>query len=237
MIELVIIAATRFYREGLALVLQSVGGFEVISTGAGIEDIATDPATSNRGVVLLDVTGSQDGRSAVISLRTRDPGLRVVPMNVPEKESDILAYAELGAAGYLTRGHSIAELVRTVRSAAAGEFRCSPCVAAALSPGAAQSIVSAGLLSHREAEIAELLEQGLSNQEIARRLCIALATVKNHVHNILDKLGVRGRAEAAAWARVQRLDRSALLRTTGARTPPATGVRPATVPVDRQVNR
>ena len=218
MIDVVIVTPTRFYREGLALVLQHVGGFEVVSTAAAPEEISTDLAGFDRGVVLLDVAGSPDGPETVVSVGARNPALRIVALGVPDREADIITYAEVGAAGYLTREHSIAELVRTVESAATGELRCSPRVAAALCRRVAELSAELqpsgppGLLSRRETEITELLEQGLSNQEISRRLCIALATVKNHVHNILCKLELRGRADAAAWARQQRLEHSALLR-------------------------
>jgi DNA-binding NarL/FixJ family response regulator len=220
MIKLIIVAATRFYREGLALVLRNVNGFAVVSTLARPEELEPEPSGSERVVVLLDIADLQDGPSVVISLRARNPGLRIIALGVSELECDIVAYAELGVAGYLTRNHSISELVRTVESVAIGEMRCSPRVAAALSRRVAQLSAelqpgpNAGVLSRREAEVAVLLEQGLSNQEIARQLCIALATVKNHVHNILDKLGLPGRAAAAAWARQQRLDHSALMRST-----------------------
>jgi two-component system, NarL family, nitrate/nitrite response regulator NarL len=220
MIELIIVAATRFYREGLALALKDVDGFEVIAALARTEEVEPDLAARNHGVVLLDVADLQDGPSAVITLRTRNPGLQIIALGLSQLEYDIVAYAETGTAGYLTRDHSISELVRTIESVANGELRCSPRAAAALSRRVAelsaelQPSSHARLLSRREAEVAVLLEQGLSNQEISRQLCIALATVKNHVHNILDKLGLRGRAAAAAWVRQQHLDHSALIRST-----------------------
>ncbi|PKW18160.1 LuxR C-terminal-related transcriptional regulator [Saccharopolyspora spinosa] len=220
MIELIIIGATRFYREGLALVLQNTDGFVVVSTHAQPEELEPDLTARKHPVVLLDIADLPDGPSAVIALLARNPGLRIITLGVSDQEYDILAYAELGAAGYLTREHSISELIRTISSVANGELRCSPRVAAALCRRVAelsaelQPSPSARVLSRREAEVAVLLEQGLSNQEISRRLCIALATVKNHVHNILDKLGLQGRAAAAAWARQQRLDHSVLVRST-----------------------
>ncbi|MGP4019715.1 LuxR C-terminal-related transcriptional regulator [Saccharopolyspora sp. 5N708] len=219
MIELIVVAATRFYREGLALVLENVDDFVVVSTLARPEELEPDLTARQHAVVLLDITDLPDGPSVVISLRAKNPGLRIIALGVSELEYDIIAYAELGAAGYLTRDHSISELVRTIESVANGELRCSPRVAAALCRRVAelsaelQPSPNAEVLSRREAEVAVLLEQGLSNQEISRQLCIALATVKNHVHNILDKLGLQGRAAAAAWARQQRLDHSVLVRS------------------------
>ncbi|MEV5540934.1 response regulator transcription factor [Saccharopolyspora shandongensis] len=218
MIELIIVAATRFYREGLALALHNVDGFAVISTLARPEELELDRTAREHAVVLLDITNLPEGPSVVISLQARNPELRIIALGVSEQESDIIAYAELGAAGYLTRDHSISELVRTIESVANGELRCSPRVAAALRRRVAelsaelQPSPNSGVLSRREAEVAVLLEQGLSNQEISRQLRIALATVKNHVHNILDKLGLQRRAEAAAWTRQQRLDQSVLRR-------------------------
>lgn len=222
MIEILIVAPTRYYRDCLAGCLRHVGGFDVVATGAAPRDVEEELSALGRGVVLVDVADSPADSGAVVSLAARSPGLRVVVLGVSEDESEILAYAEMGTAGYVTRNHSIDELVRTIESAAAGELRCSPRIAAALSRRVAQLAAEVEqdgkpeLLSAREAEITELLAQGLSNQEIAHRLCIALATVKNHVHNILEKLHVRGRADAGAWARCV-LDRSALLRL------PATG--------------
>lgn len=220
MIELIIVAATRFYREGLALALQNVDGFAVLPTLERPEELESDLTARKHSVVLLDIADLPDGPSAVIALLARNPGLRIITLGVSEQEYDILAYAELGTAGYLTREHSISELIQTVSSVANGELRCSPRVAAALCRRVAelsaelQPSPNAGVLSRREVEVAVLLEQGLSNQEISRQLCIALATVKNHVHNILDKLGLQGRAAAAAWARQQRLEHSALVRST-----------------------
>ncbi|MCX2734332.1 response regulator transcription factor [Saccharopolyspora sp. NFXS83] len=217
MIEVAVIAPNRFYREGLALILRNIGGFRVIAAVSRPEEIA--PLSTVRGVILLDVVDSGDGLGAVSALAARNPGLPIVVLGVSENEVDIIAYAEMGAAGYLTREQPIAELGRTIESAATGELRCSPRVAAALSHRVAE--LTAELrpggplepLSGREAEITELLEQELSNQEISRRLCIALPTVKNHVHHILDKLGLRARTEAASWARRQRLNHSALIRS------------------------
>lgn len=230
MIEILVVAPTRFCREGLVLILQNIGGFEVIATFSRPEDIAAEPAGHQRGVILFDVTSISDGPGAVSSLAVHHPGWQIVVLGVSEDEVDIITYAEMGAAGYLTREHSIAELGHTIESAATGELRCSPRVAAALSRRVAElsaELQPSGqfeLLSHREVEIVQLLEQGLSNQEISRQLCIALATAKNHVHNILAKLGLRDRGDVAAWARRQRLDHSVLLPWSDGRAAPLNAV-------------
>jgi two-component system, NarL family, nitrate/nitrite response regulator NarL len=218
MVNVIIIAETTFYREGLALALGQLGCCEVVAAVARPAELEPELAARPHGVVLLDIANTADGPDVVAALRSGNPGLRIIALGVSEHESDIVAYAEAGATGYLTRENSITELVCTIESVAKGEMRCSPRIAGALSRRVAelaadlQPTVPDHGLSRREAEIAVLLEQGLSNQEISRRLCIALATVKNHVHNILDKLGLQGRADAAAWARRQRLDHTTIVR-------------------------
>jgi DNA-binding NarL/FixJ family response regulator len=157
-------------------------------------------------VVLLDVTG-RDGAGMAHALRAAHPAAPIVALGVDECEPSIVACAEAGVAGYVTREASIRDLLSTIHSAARGELRCSPQIAAALSRRVAALAAERtagrpyGGLSQRELDVADLLALGLSNREITARLSIELSTVKNHVHNILEKLGVRGRADVAAWAR------------------------------------
>lgn len=125
----------------------------------------------------------------------------------PDSERDIVATAEAGIGGYVPPDASIEDLVEAVKHAARGEMICSPRVAAALARRIAtlasnRPVGSAApSLTAREMEVLELLEIGLSNKQIANRLSIRLATVKNHVHSILAKLNVRRRGEAVAALR------------------------------------
>jgi DNA-binding NarL/FixJ family response regulator len=129
------------------------------------------------------------------------PGVPIVALGVPDVEGDVLACAEAGIAGYVTREASLEELVAVVRSAVQGELRCSPRIAAGLlrrlsalsehGPSAPRVRLTA-----RQREIVRLIGQDLSNKEIAHRLGIEVATVKNHVHNLLEKLNVHRRTAA-----------------------------------------
>ncbi|MGW1679625.1 LuxR C-terminal-related transcriptional regulator [Saccharopolyspora sp. NPDC002376] len=219
MITLIIVAETRFYRESLVLALRSAAPrLDVVAAVARPEQLRPGLARRSDGVLLLDVVDARDGPDVVNALRRRNPRIRIVALGVSECEADIIDYAEAGAAGYLTRDNSIPEMVCTIESVARGEMRCSPRVAATLSRRVAElaakcrPLGAEKSLSPREIEIAVLLEKGLSNQQISRRLCIAVATVKNHVHNILEKLGLPGRADVAAWAWRQGLHRIATAR-------------------------
>ena len=145
-----------------------------------------------------------EGFDTVRVIGEATPEAKVVALAVSDTEEDVIACAEAGACGYVLRDETLDDLETVVEGVARGEIQCSPRITASLlrrvgtlaaelrgpSPNAS--------LTAREAEVAELLDQGLSNKEIGQRLGIALPTVKNHVHRILDKLHVHRRAEAAA---------------------------------------
>ena len=126
-----------------------------------------------------------------------------------------LTLAECGVRGYVSRDGSVSELLAAARGALRGELDCGPEFAGALARRLARVAASPGAdrvdrLSFRERDIVRLVDDGMSNKEIARRLHIEVATVKNHMHHILHKLGVQRRGEAAAALRRWRasLDRS-----------------------------
>jgi DNA-binding NarL/FixJ family response regulator len=122
---------------------------------------------------------------------------------VPQAAGAIVACAEAGAAGFVTEEETIEDLARAITNAARDELDCSPIITAALArrlavlAGDEPNVDATQRLTRREAEISEFLRRGLSNKEIASRLQIEVTTVKNHVHNILEKLGLSRRAEIA----------------------------------------
>jgi DNA-binding NarL/FixJ family response regulator len=197
-----IITPTRLYGDGLRTALERRPDVDVVG-------LATDAATAlprirarPPAIVLVDVA-STDGVACVRALARARLGARVVALAVADREDDIMECAEAGIAGYVTRDGSLADLVATLESVARGETVCSPRVAARLlrrvaSLAAARLPAADEALTAREREVAALVADGLSNKEIAQRLCIELPTVKNHVHNILEKLQVTRRAQVAA---------------------------------------
>jgi DNA-binding NarL/FixJ family response regulator len=145
---------------------------------------------------------------------------KVVAFAIADMDQAVIECAEAGLAGYVTRDGSVEDLVDAVERAMRGEVLCSPRVAAtlfrrlaALSAAAPATAPRETELTQREREIGLLIERGLSNKEIARHLSIGTATVKNHVHHILEKLDVRRRGEAAASLR----DAGTSRRTNGKR--------------------
>lgn len=204
-VDVVLIAETRFYREGLADALARVDGIRVVGTATGADALARLRSLAP-DVVLLDtaVAGMLDLLRTMVAA---SPSARVVALALPERDSEVLTCIEAGASGYVTDDASLAELVDTVERVARGEMRCSPRITGTLvrrvTALAAGHRPSSPLrtLTGRELEVLELLDEGLSNKQIARRLGIEVATVKNHVHHILEKLQVDRRGEATARLR------------------------------------
>jgi DNA-binding NarL/FixJ family response regulator len=206
MVSVVIVSDIRLYREGLAHVLGREPRLEVVGAHATVADALLALARSAADIVLLD-TANPD---ALAELQVALPSLqniRVVALGVARRDGDVIACAEAGVAGYVFRDASLEELVVTVETSARGELHCSPEMAATLLRRVAnlaarrEVAVASHNVTQREREIVDLIDQGLSNKQIAARLCIEVATVKNHIHNVLEKLGARTRAEAAAKMR------------------------------------
>ena len=156
-------------------------------------------------VLLVDVTVS-GGLKALRELARAAPDARLLAVGVPETERDVLMCIEAGALGYVTRDASLAELADAAHAACRGETLASPRIIATLMRRVATLSANGrrggvAELTSRELEVVELIERGLSNKEIAAELSIAVTTVKNHVHSILEKLHVHRRGEAASLVR------------------------------------
>ncbi|TML52306.1 MAG: response regulator transcription factor [Actinobacteria bacterium] len=192
-IRVFLVADVCVYRELLVDALANHESLEVVGhTPADIAGMAvgmTEPT-----VVLVD-TSAGDGFSRVQALAA----------------ALLLDLVEAGVAGCITAEQPLEELVEAVEAATNGELKCSPRVAGALAErvaalkAARPTANEEPRLTRRQREIAALISEGLSNKQIARRLSIQQATVKNHVHNILGKLGVSHRDEVATLVRTSGL--------------------------------
>ena len=207
MVHILVVSGIRLYREGLKLLLARDPRFEVVESVCSIDQAFVQAEILCPDLLLLDLA-LDDALPAVRNLLEVLPDSRVVALGVPVVESEIVACVEAGVAGYVLRDASVQELADTLISAARGELRCSAGIAGALQRRLAVLAAHGShedeprlMLTRREGEIAEFVDQGLTNKEIAVRLTIEVATVKNHVHNILGKLGVHTRGEAAAKLR------------------------------------
>lgn len=205
-----IVTPIKLYRDGIAHFLGASQRVQVLGTADEDEDAVKLALRLEPDVVLLDMM-LDDSRALARALRQAVPSAPLVALGVPDSDSYVVSCAEAGITAYVTRDGSLEDLLATVIRAAKGETLCSPRVVASLfrrvaalasqQEESAAAVRSAAGLTAREAEVIALIDDGLSNQQIAGRLCIEVATVKNHVHSILEKLGASSRTEAAARAR------------------------------------
>jgi two-component system, NarL family, nitrate/nitrite response regulator NarL len=205
LIRVFLVADVSLHRAGLVELLERETRFEVVGTASSVEECLAEVASRTPDVVLLDVGGDDRG-GAIVSLLAALPAAKVIVCAVPETEDDVIPCVEAGAAACLAHETPFTELVATIEHVVSGESLASPRVTAILHERLAKlsSERSNGheeQLTLREREIVALIDQGLSNKQIAKRLYIEVPTVKNHVHNILEKLNVNGRYEAAARMR------------------------------------
>ena len=192
-----VLAEARLYGEALAEFL-SRRRFQVVGVGAPPDFRLEALRSAKVDLILVDAR-----LSALIAEVKGFGGAPVVALDVAESEDAVLACAEAGATGFVYRDASLEGLLTTLESVESGEMPCSPRIAARLMNRLAwlagdQPPTTAADLTPRELEILKLVDAGLSNKEIGRRLSIELSTVKNHVHSILEKLGAHRRGEAAA---------------------------------------
>lgn len=199
-------ADIRLYREGLGQLLDRVDEFEVVGAVASGEEALARIANTTPDIVLIDL-GMPGSIAVMVAIRDTVPSVRLVAFAAAEVDDVVVACAEAGAVGYVSRDASADELIAVLRGVFRGEAPCSPRVTATLFrrlaalSGGRQTQLAFTRLTGRECEIVRLVDRGLSNKEIATELGIEVATVKNHVHNILEKLDVHRRGEAAARLR------------------------------------
>jgi NarL family two-component system response regulator LiaR len=187
-------------RQGLRTFLSSREGITVVGEAATGEQAVARVARLRPDVVLMDLMMPElGGIEAIERIRARDPDAKVIVLTSFAGEDQVLPAIRAGATGYLLKDVEPAELERAIRAAHRGEALLDPGVAARLLREVAEPR-AADRLTPREREVLALLGRGRSNREIARELVVAEKTVKTHVSNLLAKLGLADRTQAALYA-------------------------------------
>ena len=205
-IEVFVLVSVRLYRDGIADAVGRDSRFRVVGRAATLDDAQARLARLERppGAALVDL-GVAEGAGAARALRDAWPGTCVVALGVREVDRDVVSMAEAGVSGLVSRNATLPELLDAIEAAANEEALCSPAVTAALlrrvaSYAGSEESSDEPALTRREREVIVLIGKGYTNKEIAGSLRIELPTVKNHVHNILEKLRVNRRTDAVAAA-------------------------------------
>lgn len=210
-IRVLLVDDQALFREGLETLLSIHQDIQVVGQACNGQEAVEVAAKVQPDVVLMDVRMPiLDGVRATSLLKKVQPQCRVIVLTTFDDDEYIFDALRTGAVGYLLKDVASAQLVEAIRAAARDESILDPSVAAkviAEFTRVSSMVPSAQMeqlvepLSERELEILALIARGASNKEIASQLYIAEGTVKNHITNILGKLGVRDRTQAALKAK------------------------------------
>jgi len=197
------------FREGLVNLLSTQSGLKVVGETGCSSEALDIIAEQQLDVILMDIhLPDEDGLDVIKAMLSRKPELNIIVLTTSDSDKLLFSAIQSGAVGYLLKNIPMSKLVLTLKALEKGE--------AALSRRQTRRLIDefqrlGGLrhddhpefdvLTPRELEVLELLSIDATNQEIAQRLTISENTVKVHVHNILDKLGLRNRSEAGSFAR------------------------------------
>ena len=206
-LRVVVASEIKLFQDGIAALLEPLDDIRVVGKTSCVQAPGR-VAQLEPDVVLFDATRPANLEHAKL-LTERAPAPKVVAFGAAEADADIVAFAAAGIAGYTRDDAAPEDVVAVLTSAMRGELLCSPRAAATLSYQVAllsrnaRAAAPGLVLSMREMQITGLIDRGLSNKHIARLLGIQATTVKNHVHNILEKLRVDSRTDAVAAARAR----------------------------------
>jgi DNA-binding NarL/FixJ family response regulator len=209
-IRVLLVDDQALFREGLRTILSLTDDLEVVGEAEDGEDSLRQAAQLNPDVVLMDLKMPiLDGVEVTRRLHENRPDCRVIILTTFDDDEYVFEGLRAGAVGYLLKDTPSEKLTEAIRAAARGESFLQPSVAAKvvaefarLASAAPQSVVElVEPLSERELDVLRKLASGATNREIAQALVIAEGTVKNHITNILGKLGVKDRTQAALKAR------------------------------------
>ncbi len=210
MIRLLLVNEFRLMCNVLASVLEDESDIEIVGITTNVEDALSQASESD--VMLVSTRLPNNGALRLTrAVNEAELPVRVLILGLADTEAEVIEFVEAGASGYVLQDDSVDNLLSNIRAAYNGEALVSPGIAGALMARVSElaqlfatvdgTVAEVVDFTPREREIMQLLAEDMTNQEIADFLVIEVGTVKNHVHNILEKLGVSSRHEAAAyWA-------------------------------------
>jgi len=201
------------FRAGLVGILKEVPEIDVVGEASNGQEAVAQAQELMPDVILMDLCMSPcDGLEATRQIKKVMPYVNIVILTASEKDEDLFGAMKAGARGYILKTETPEELVSVINFAARGHVVISPEIAEKLllefgtmaeNQGDAAAIDAK--LTKREKEILLMVAEGLNNREIGRRLFLSEGTIKTHLRNILDKLHLRNRMEAVAFAAKQGL--------------------------------
>jgi DNA-binding NarL/FixJ family response regulator len=210
MIKVLIADDHHLFRDGITRLLQDAPGIELAGSATNGEQAVELARQKRPDVILMDVNmPGMGGLEATRRIHAAQPDTQILMLTISEQSEDLFEAIRLGARGYLLKNVSTQELLAAIRQVSSGEAPIAPRMAGKLVDAFATMPMERPaehlaekieILTEREVDVLRLVARGLSNKEIGSLLSISPLTVKSHLRSILDKLSLRGRVEAAAWA-------------------------------------
>jgi two-component system, NarL family, response regulator DevR len=203
-VRVVLVDDHEVVRQGLRTLLEAAGGVEVVSEAGSVAEAVRRVGYDTPDVVVMDVRlPDGSGISACREIRTRWPDIKVLILTSYADEGALVDAIQAGAAGYVLKRIRADELVKSIRRVADGESLLDPMMTERLFEkirGTGDTDPILGRLSPQERRILDYISSGLTNKQIAEQMFLAEKTVKNYVSNMLGKLEMSRRSEAAAYA-------------------------------------
>ena len=195
-IRIMIVEDHHIVRQGFVALLKTIDDFEVVAEASNGELALPLYSRYLPDVTLMDLRlPGMGGVEAITKIRQLHPEARIIVLTTFDGDEDIYRALQAGARGYLLKGMDLGELVEAIRGVHRGKSRIPPAVAERLAER-----LAGPALTERETAVLRLIVAGMSNKEIASALFISEATVKTHINNLLSKLGVSDRTQAATTA-------------------------------------
>ncbi len=205
-IKLIIVDDHAVVRSGLSKFLKINRDFQLVAEAADGREAVQKAALYKPDVILMDLMMPEvDGVAATREIHQKYPEVKIIALTSFSEQNMVQGALQAGAIGYLQKNVSASELANAIRSACAGRMTLSPEATQVLARSAAQPQIPGNQLTARERDVLTCVVDGLNNQEIAEKLVISLGTVKFHISNIFQKLGVDSRVEAVKVAIEQKL--------------------------------
>jgi DNA-binding NarL/FixJ family response regulator len=212
-ISVFLLAENRLLREALARILSKKNDITVVGAATYSLEVSEAIAAVSARVLLFDPVDTSLGLAAVRAIRESLPELKIIMIGMELDSELFLRAVRLGIAGFLLKDAAAADVAAAVRSAANNHAICPPELCQILFDHVAQERVTFPSffikqqfgLTRREQQLVEMIGRGLTNKEIAGNLCLSEQTVKNHIHRMLRKVGVRDRLAAVEACRTQGL--------------------------------
>lgn len=208
--KVLIAIESQFMGDVFADVLNDEPDITVVGCASTIDNTIEIIRENEADLVLVSIhLPSQGALELIRTIKEIAPSIKILALGLLDNENLVLEYVEAGAVGYILQESSVDELIEAVRLTQREEAKVSTKVAAALLDRLSKlsifftrvesNLLGKKMLTNRELEVLEYIYQGFTNQEIASQLVLEVGTVKNHIHNILKKLNVSSRKEAATY--------------------------------------